>query len=116
MPTHFGLSADGSRWFAVTEGTLTVRQEGLNVDVLEVDEKNPLFALVDDRIVTVTLGGLLLQIAVPNKIIPEAAIAALPASRSCLTPEERDAYDLPPLSNDQWRERGCPQFASQPEA
>ncbi len=112
MPTHFGLSADGSRWFSVTDGALIVRQDGLNVDILEVDEKNLLFALVEDRIVTVTLGGSLLQIAVPNKISPQAAIAALPAGRLCLTPEERDAYDLPSLSNAQWRERGCRQFAS----
>lgn len=113
-PTHYGLSADGSRWFAVVDGELTVRQDGQNVDKMDVDEKNVLFALLDDRIVTVTLRGSLLKIAVADKVSAQAALANLPAERSCLTPEEREAYDLPPLSNGQWRERGCPQFASQP--
>lgn len=36
----------------------------------------------------------------------------LPKNRTCLTPEEREEVFLPPLTEIQRKERGCPQFAS----
>ena len=37
----------------------------------------------------------------------------LPENRRCLTPEERQAFYLPSLSNEQWIKRGCPQFTEE---
>jgi len=42
----------------------------------------------------------------------QLAISNLPINRTCLTPEERVAYTLSDLNDDQWRERGCSQFTS----
>jgi len=38
------------------------------------------------------------------------AIKTLPKNRTCLTPEERKESHLPELDNEQWLDRGCPQF------
>ena len=36
----------------------------------------------------------------------------LPKNRTCLTPEERERFFLPELTDKQWIHRGCPQFAA----
>jgi WD40 repeat protein len=108
-PTHLGLNADGSRWFAVVDGSLMVREGGVILDQIEVDDKNLLFALIDRRIVTLNLKGSLIDLGFSEKISVEEAIARLPAGRSCLTPDERQAYDLPILSDTQREERRCSQ-------
>lgn len=112
-PTHLGINGDGSSWFAVINGALMVREDGATVARIEVDVENLLFALVDGNIVTVTLRGTVNELSLPQNISVEEAIAQLPTERSCLTPDEREAYDLPPLTNTQWRERGCEHFASE---
>ena len=34
-------------------------------------------------------------------------------AKQCLSPEERDQYFLPKLTDEQWIERGCPHYASE---
>ncbi|MEM9304694.1 MAG: WD40 repeat domain-containing protein [Pseudomonadota bacterium] len=111
-PKHYGLSPDGSRWFTVIDGVLTIRQDGVDVDQIDVEERNLLFSLIDDRLVTVTWSGTLLEMDMPRQVSVEEAIAQLPWQRSCLSPDEREAYDLPALSDAQWEARGCLDFAT----
>jgi hypothetical protein len=72
---------------------------------------NLAYTLRDGRVTIVTPRGSVMAVTLPHPTGTDEAIAQLPAGRTCLTPDERRAYDLAPLSDAQWRQRGCEQFA-----
>ncbi len=53
------------------------------------------------------------QLILTNTPPINAAIDRLPKNRTCLTPTERAQYFLEDLTDQQWNERGCPQFTQE---